>query len=929
MGSRVLGRPVTIDIQQQPLADALLAIGTKVGVRIHFQREVVSAVTAPVTIHASKRALGAVLDQLLAGTPLMVVPIKDDLIGIEARVAPLAAGGVVTGTVTDARSQRPLQGVSVAVDESHTGGVTAADGTYRLTNVAAGEHRLTVRLLGYTKRIVTVTVRDGEGTTANVTLEPSVNALDQVVVTGTVIPTELKAVPNAITVITAKDIEQRGITQIQQLFRGDVPGLFAAIRGSASPLDEVFMFSRGATALSGNSAGTSSGTNPIKTYVDGVEMADPKYLSQIDPQSIERIEILTGPQASTIYGSNALNGVMQIFTKRGVSSSPELTLDLMSGLIQNNFSSALTPQHDDRVQINGVEERLSYNAGGSWEYMGPWTPAKQMTRFGGFGGARLTLPTTVGAMTADVTLRRTTTQNTQKIDYGQGRSYLGDIGYYGPDSRSVPINPTRYELSGQTLGLSLTYAPTSWWSHDLALGHDGEDVEQRGMGRVYGYTSDTLLQYSQSHTDRVSIRYTTTARASLTGVAQMTATVGVDGWDNLVTRADGSSLSLTGNITPPTTMARQPGHNRGGFVQTQLSLLDQLSVTYGLRAEWNPTFGEDAQPNYAPRYGIAYTREFGLITAKVRGAYGRSTRPPGVSVKQSVPNTSNSLRSVYGNYDTRLENPVLGPEYQRGGEGGLEVYVGNHASLVVTHYNQTVDGLIANVLGIDSVRSVQPHPLFYGVFTCADVIRIFYQAQNICSSADAAGYTYAWVGRSVNVASVRNQGWELQGSLTTGPLMTHMTYSWTKSRTIGSDPHYKALMPFNRYPWFQYRPGATFQYLPEHTWATTFTYARASTTASLSFNGSGRVWNNGSKFYDEHLSGSVRLQQNVWRFDAGYFNTNPVNTLADFTVSQRFRPWVDGVLEVHNLTNQYPEDELSWIAVMGRQMKAGLRIRLR
>src|SRR5687767_14641869 len=265
----------------------------------------------------------------------------------------------------------------------------------------------------------------------DITLDVSANALEQVVVTGTVVATELKAVPSAITVVTAKQIEERGITKIDQLFRGDIPGLFAQNQGSAmgALLDEVTtMFSRGATALSSASAGTSFGTNPIKTYVDGIELADAKYLSQIDPKSIERIEIVTGPQASTIYGSNAINGVMQIFTKRGSTPRPQLSLSLLSGWVENNFSSARTPQHDYSAQLTGVEGRFSYNAGGSWNYVGPWTPAKQSTRTGGFGGAKLDLPTAAGRVTADMILRRSFTQSVQRGATDQTRTGYRETG---------------------------------------------------------------------------------------------------------------------------------------------------------------------------------------------------------------------------------------------------------------------------------------------------------------------------------------------------------------------------------------------------------------------------------------------------------------------------------------------------------------------
>jgi hypothetical protein len=364
---RHVARRVTVDAREATLVTVLRDIAKQAGLSPVYNESVIPAHTR-ITVRLRDVLATDALSAVLRGTGLVAVVQQTGYLVIGPAEA--AAVGTIVGTVIDAATKKTVSGATVSLDEATRGVVTDEKGSFRITGVADGTHRLRVRRVGYARSAQEVTVTDGAIQTVTIALTAAVSTLDQVVVTGTVVATELRAVPNAITVITAKQLEERGITKLDQLFRGDVPGLFAQNIGSAAALDEVTMFSRGVTAL-GAFSGDINITNPIKTYVDGVELADSKYLSQIDPRSIERIEILTGPQASTIYGSNAMNGVMQVFTKRGSASHPQLTLSLLSGLVENDFSKARTPQHDYVAQVNGIEGRMSYNVGGSWNYIGP------------------------------------------------------------------------------------------------------------------------------------------------------------------------------------------------------------------------------------------------------------------------------------------------------------------------------------------------------------------------------------------------------------------------------------------------------------------------------------------------------------------------------------------------------------------------------
>jgi len=928
----MLARLVTVDLDHVSVRQAINAIATSVHVRVVYRGRL-DTVHAAVSLRAKKMPLGAALARVLAGTNLRGEPQSDDILAIKpaADVVP-ADGGSVSGSVRDSKSKRPLRGVAVRLDETGAKTVTGEDGAFLLTGVSAGTHHINFRLIGYGKQSHAVSVNDGAVATIDVALEANVSMLNQVVVTGTVVETELKAIPNAITVITAKQLEERGITRIDQLFRGEVPGLFASNQGTRNGFDNVVMYSRGATALNGQSAGTDLYTNPIKTYVDGVELASPAYLSQIDPKSIERIEILTGPQASTIYGSNAINGVMQIFTKRGTTARPQLTLNLLSGWVENNFRSTRTPEHNYDAQLSGVEGRISYNAGTSWNYIGPWTPAKKSNQLGAFGGARIEIPTHGGPVTADVSYRRTTTANRQRGSGQQTSTAFVEDGWFktGGATSTGSVAPTTYTMSGQTIGVTFGYTPVSWWSHQLRVGQDVSEAENAqtapGYGYISAYSADTMLFINNSQTTKKSILYTNTLSISPASSLHATVTTGADSWQTLTTTWGAQPQTLIGNLGSPS-VNRLPDHNTGAFVQAQIAVADQLYLTYGMRAEWNPNFGDNAQPNLSPRYGLAYSREMGPLTAKLRGSYGRSTRPPSKTAKGAV--TANdagyatSLVPAYGNFDVYKANADLGPEHQQGGEAGLELYFGNRATLVVTRYNQTVDGLIA-AAPVDSVRSIIPNPTFSGL-TCAQWLS--YDYTGYCTSQDAMGFTYVGQNQYLNIASIRNQGWELQGSVVTGPISTHGTYSWTKSRVLGVNPKYRAFFTRSGFP--QYQPGATFMFLPEHTWALDMTYARSGTTVALNVSGTGSLRSSSSQFSYERLGGSIRLYENWLTFNnSGYTSTNDPYAIADLIASHRILPNVEGLLQVHNLMNHYANDFGADYATMGRQTQVGLRVHL-
>lgn len=920
--SLVSGGRISVEIKDMNLPDALWTIARRAGTRVTFDRSKLPA--KQVSYDAVNVTPYDAIAAVLGGTGFRVNRAHNGTFEIiKAGDQPRRAQGVIAGKVTEAKTGKGITGVRVSLENDGRATTTGEDGTYRLAGVAAGTHTVTVRLVGYAKQSRVITLGEGATVTADFRLDPSANVLDQVVVTGTVAQTELKAVPSAITVITAKQIEERGITRIDQLFRGDIPGLFSFNLGSSVFLDEVTMFSRGATALQSGatfgSANTENLTNPIKTYIDGVEMASPKYLSQIDPSTIERIEILTGPQASTIYGSNALNGVMQIFTRRGSSPRPRVNLNLSSGFAQNNFSDHLTPNYLADIGVSGVEGRWSYNVGGSWNYIGSWTPGRQTQRLSANGGGRME----VNKFTVDASTRRGLTQNKQTGGTLQGRTALRTGGVFTPLSVSDVATPVSQSLNGTTYGLTLSYRPVSLLSAEAGVGSDAYETQSIATGAKFGgfFGSDTLLSASLLKSSRQSQRFNTTLQLPIASLARLNLTAGGDHWRTAGSSWSGNGLALTGSLSGATVTRNKPLKNSGAFVQGQLGLWDALFLTYGVRADWNPAFGDKAKVKPG-RYGASYTRDIetplGSISTKLRGSYGRSIRPPGDDQAQGLPVTSATVISLFGPHSVIIPNEDLGPEHQQGGEGGVELYFGNRGSIVVTRYNQTVDNLISRVgselaafggPGVDSVRSLAPNNI-----ECSSTYR------------DPDGYCYRYQLEFLNVGSIRNQGWETQGSINVGPLTTRGTYSWTKSRIVGVTPRYASLLTTS-----EFQRGRSFDVVPEHTWAVSFSYAQAASSLALFVNGIGPRYislDQLSLASDATNTRLVATRPRMSLTSSQYRPSSPRYAIADLNGTHRFSRRVDATLQVSNLTDSYKGDTRIDYAMTGRQTKVGLRLRL-
>jgi len=287
--------------------------------------------------------------------------------------APLHAQGTgtVAGRVTDERTGVPLANVQVFADANLLRVArTDATGRYRLTDVPVGARTLNIRQIGYASKAVPVTVTAGQVATVDVALASRPMDLDAVVVTGQGGEISKRRIATTVDVVGADKIEASPARRLDELLQTNLPS--AQIRlTSGQPGTTSIMRTRGITSVSNN------GTPVI--YVDGVRMdnlntiaalgmnvsgnraqgAATSAIADLPMDNIERIEFIPGGAATTLYGSDAANGVLQIFTKRGTAGGTKGYFESRAGFDTPQTQFLFFDRTDDLLYRRGLTQQYS------------------------------------------------------------------------------------------------------------------------------------------------------------------------------------------------------------------------------------------------------------------------------------------------------------------------------------------------------------------------------------------------------------------------------------------------------------------------------------------------------------------------------------------------------------------------------------------
>jgi len=290
--------------------------------------------------------------------------------------AAAAQQGTITGRVTDARTGQPVPSAQVRVTGSNQVALTNAEGTYTLRGVAAGPASVRVLVIGYGERSQPVTVGAGQAATLDFTLQPSAVSLTPVVVTATGEQRRTE-VGNAIAEVRAAElVRTTSVSNVGDLLTARTPGVTVTpgtqtgagvrirIRGTSS----LSLTNNPIVIIDGVRVESSTGSlptgGPVAITVGGTT---PSRLGDLNPEEIQSMEIVRGPSAATLYGTDAANGVIVITTKRGVAGRTQWSYYTEQTAIRdrNDYPDAYYGWRGTSTRNNGVQCFLSQVASGA------------------------------------------------------------------------------------------------------------------------------------------------------------------------------------------------------------------------------------------------------------------------------------------------------------------------------------------------------------------------------------------------------------------------------------------------------------------------------------------------------------------------------------------------------------------------------------
>lgn len=251
-----------------------------------------------------------------------------------------AQEGRITGQVTDSQGQ-PLESVTLQVVGTGIGTLSGQDGNFDLRGVPAGEVQVRASRIGYRQSTRTVEVTAGQTSSVDFSLQTSAVELSEVVATvGAGEVTRREIGTDVGTINAAEQVEEAAVDNLSKFLNARAGGVNVNMgSGNVGAGQQIRI--RGINSLT-------QGNNPL-LIIDGVRANNRSSeginrgqtfsrFNDINPQTIESIQVVKGPSATTLYGSEAASGVIIIETKTGRSGGAQINLQVETGWSRDNTS---------------------------------------------------------------------------------------------------------------------------------------------------------------------------------------------------------------------------------------------------------------------------------------------------------------------------------------------------------------------------------------------------------------------------------------------------------------------------------------------------------------------------------------------------------------------------------------------------------------
>lgn len=672
--------------------------------------------------------------------------------------AAVAQTGTLTGIVTDAVTGETLPGVNIFLAEIERGTATDIDGNFKITELPNRIYNVRATFVGY-KRFETTVEVNGE-TTLNIQLKEDLIGLDEIIVTGQGgASVEKKRLSTTVEVITAKQLESIPSSRLDQVLQANLPNsqirLTSGMPGTASLIK-----GRGV-----NSALTS--TTPV-IYIDGVRVdqtsgfaqgiatggAQSSAIADIPIENIERIEVLKGGSATTLYGADAANGVIQIFTKKGVRGATRFTFETNLGatkgtedfLHYDRTADALYRTgfyQDYRLSASGGNENLTYSFSGSMMDDGGFRPNSEQVRHN--------LRTSVTAQITDW-VRYTGSVGFTSSEFDRDNNANSSFATFGNLEAGVFGNLP--ELSGEEFNGVIEEVDEIQGLVDIT-----EDVKrfqtshQLDFNITKGLTAKALVgleQQSRQQQDAQTNQYLialgavapgTTTEGSLERFERDFLGVTLEGNVQYRTdfgdfssitvvggqlfRTDDRQVNLLGNVMPDgvtslnsassvdTEDFRQTVANWGGYVQENFGYKNRYFIELGGRVDGNTAFGTEIGSEFFPKIGASYSISSEpffqdnipssiISNMKFRASWGQAGNFPTPFANTQIADIDpflNAQAIELGN----PADPKLSVERSTTFEVGADLgFANDRISVELTYFNQTTEDALFD---IDFARS--------------------------------------------------------------------------------------------------------------------------------------------------------------------------------------------------------------------------------